>query len=161
MKSAWTIPLCIAVAVGTLAFAAARCIVCRCPAPSRAELGDVRALTRTLGLTPSQATALQALQARYGAKLSECNATHCSARRGLAAEISEEAGSAERTDASVAELCRAYERTERLTLAHLRAVRALLNPEQRTKFDALMMRCRCSSCIPQGGGTTTHTEEHK
>jgi hypothetical protein len=140
-----------ALAAGALAFGITRQMVARGSGANLDQLQDVSFLTRELGLTEQQAAQVKSLHAALGARLNDCCSRHCAARIRLAAALAAETNGTAQAEAVLAEMCRAYEASERATLQHIRQVRAILDAAQRKRFDELMERCLCSACNMHGG----------
>jgi len=146
----WFIPLVAAVAAGVAAYGVTRHAARERSAPSLDRLQDVSFLTRELGLSDAQANEIKRLHASLGAKLNDCCARHCAARARLGQALATETNGAAQTEAVLAEMCRAYEAGERATLEHMRRVRAILNADQRRRFDAMITNCMCQACSMEG-----------
>lgn len=155
MKIRWLIPALAAVAIGALSYGLARWAVCsRCqPAPDRLE--DVSFLKQELGLSAAQTRDIRQLQRALGAKLTDCCERHCAARARLAKALGNETNGATRAQALVAEMCRVHEESELATLAHIQRLHAILNQEQKRRFDELISECLCQSCPKCGGRRAT------
>jgi hypothetical protein len=150
MKRAWMMFCLGALLSGLVAFGTAYKLVCWHAENGHAGgLPDAASLARTLDLDADQREALAILQAEWAPALRRECARSCKARRTVAAVIAEPEVDDDRLDALIKELCCAYESGERVTLAHIRAVRDLLTPSQRDAFDAMLSRCLCESC--EGG----------
>jgi hypothetical protein len=150
MSRKWILPVLIAAAAGVLAFAFTRYAACRAAGPELDFPQDISCLTRELKLTAAQAGEIEALHAGLGARLTDCCARHCAARARLGRALADETNGTAQADIVLADMCRAYEEGERATLEHLRRLRAVLNAEQRQRFDALMTECMCRPCAGHG-----------
>ena len=150
MKRAWLVPLALALAAALAAYAAAWHACGGRPAAVD-RLQDVSVLAAKLGLSAAQAAEVRRLHADLAAELRTCCERHCAARARLGATLVAETNGTAQADALLAEMCRAYEQSERATLAQIRQVRAVLNPEQRRRFDALISDCVCQPCDMPGG----------
>ena len=143
-------------AIGMLAFGVTRYMTRHGargrPAVSLDCLQDTSFLTRQLSLSEAQAREVQAMHAVLAAKLDECCARHCAARARLAEALAGETNTSAQADAAMADMCRAYEDSERATLDHMRQMRAVLNTQQRRRFDAMMADCLCRTCAMHGSG---------
>lgn len=156
MKKSWLIPVLVAVIIGILAYGLTRWVVCsRCqPAPDRPvsdRLEDVSFLSRELRLNDVQAREIAKLHVSLNAKLADCCQRHCSVRARLGTALGNETNGTIQARMIVAEMCRAYEASELAMLDHIQRVRALLNPEQKKRFDELIAECVCASCPMCGG----------
>ena len=150
MNRKWIIPLAAGVAAGLVAYGVTRNAVCGRTGPDLDRLQDVSFLARELGLSDAQANAIKSLHTALGAKLNDCCTLHCAARARLGQALAGETNGTAQTEAVLAEMCRAYEQSERATLDHIRQVRAVLNAEQRQRFDAMIANCMCRTCSMQG-----------
>ncbi len=136
-----------AIAAGALAFATAYHVVCRHHAASPVGiLQDVSALSRELDLSGAQIQQLQALNAEWIPVLQGSCSRSCRTRRAVTEALADAETDAAKLDTLIMELCCAYEESERATLAHLMAVRALLSETQQQVFDSMLSRCLCASC---------------
>ena len=157
MKRYWLIPLLVAVIIGAMAYGLTRWAACnRCqPAPDRqmpGRLEDVSFLKRELRLNDAQAREIAKLHVSWNAKLADCCQRHCAVRARLGPALCNETNGTVQAKMIVEEMCRAYEAGELATLDHIQRVRALLNPEQKKRFDELIAECVCASCPMCGGG---------
>ena len=150
MSRKWIIPLAAAVAAGFVAYGVTRNAVCGRPGPSLDRLQDVSLLVRELGLNDAQAREIERLHTTLGAKLNDCCVRHCAARARLGQALAAETNGTAQSDPIVAEMCRAYEESERAALGQIRQVRAVLNAEQKGRFDAMISDCMCRMCSMHG-----------
>jgi hypothetical protein len=118
-------------------------------------LRDVSFLTRELDLSNAQADKLKRLHATLGERLSDCCTRHCAARARLGQAVAVETNGMMHAEAALTEMCLAYEQSERATLTHILAVRAVLNAEQMRRFDAMISDCMCKPCSMPGGSCRT------
>jgi hypothetical protein len=151
MNRRWLIPLIVALVAGAAAFAITRRGMCQRAAAGSDRLRDVSYLTSELKLSPDQARQIEAIHAALSEKLADCCARHCTARARLGEALSGETEGGTGTEAVLAEMCRAYEESERATLDHMRRVRALLDGGQKRRFEAMISNCLCRSCSSHGG----------
>jgi len=154
MNRKWIIPLVAAVAAGVAAYGVTRSMVCgRTEEPSLDHLQDVSFLARELRLNDAQAGQIRSLHVVLGAKLNGCCMRHCAARARLSQALAAETNGTAQADAIVDEMCRVYEESERAALEQIRQVRAVLNSEQRRRFDDLITDCMGGKCsMPSGLG---------
>lgn len=143
MNRKWTILAIAALALGALAFGVTRHAVCRDSGTPQERLQDVSRLSRSLDLSDAQVEQIKALHTALGSQVNDCGVRHCAARARLSEALANETNGVAHADAIVAEMCRAYEQSERATLNHIRAVRALLTAEQKRRFDVMVSRCVC------------------
>ena len=139
------IPWVAAVAAGVVAYGVARNAVCDRSDVSLDRLQDVSFLARELELNDAQVREIKRLHTTLGVKLNDCCRRHCAARARLGNMLSTETNETDRTREIVGQMCRAYEESELATLDHMQQVRALLKPEQKRRFGALIGRCLCKS----------------
>jgi hypothetical protein len=150
MTRPWIIPLLTAAAAAALAYGLVRHSTCARTTPPGDPLQDISFLTRELKLTDAQAHEVHGLHQSLTSRLNDCCARHCTARARLAQALTDTNSTAQ-LDAVLKDMCREYELGERATLDHIRAVRAVLNPEQRQQFDSMISRCMCQPCNSEGG----------
>lgn len=158
MKKRWLIPVLVVVVIGALAYGLTRWAVCsRCrPAPNRLE--DVSFLSRELRLNEAQAREIAKLHGSLNAKLADCCQRHCVIRARLGPALCNETNGTVQARMIVAEMSRAYEASELATLDHIQRVRALLNSEQKKRFDELITECVCKSCSMCDGRVEADTK---
>ena len=154
-------PIMAAVVAGLVAYGVTRNMACGRERSCLNALQDLSLLTRELGLSRTQATAIAQLHANLAVTLKDCCARHCAARARLGAALASETNGTAQADAIVTEMCRAYEQSERATLEQIRQVRATLNPEQRTRFDAMISECVCQTCDMPGGKVPSGPMKHE
>lgn len=137
-----------AITVAALAFAAG---VYRAPRHSDSfsleHLQDASRMTQILNLDPAQAQQLELLNAGLSKQLEGSCQRNCTARRQLTTALKEDNEAEYET--ILKKMCAAYEEGERSTLKHLESVRAILDAEQRAKFDQLVSRCLCGGCTDE------------
>lgn len=150
MNRKWIIPVLAAAAAGLLAFGVTRHAACRAAGSGIDRLRDVSFLTRELSLNDAQVHELRRLHAALGLTLTDSCSRHCAARMRLGREVAAETNGMMQAEAALTEMCHAYEQSERGTLAHIRAVYALLNNEQRRRFEEMISECLCRPCNRQG-----------
>lgn len=160
MKRRWLIPVLVAIVIGALAYGLTRwtaCTMCRPatnqPVPDR--LQDVSFLSRELRLSDVQAREVAKLHVSLTTKLADCCQRHCAVRARLGPALCNETNGTVQARMIVEEMCRADAESELATLDHIQRVRALLNPEQKKRFDALITECVCGSCAMCGGRVAT------
>ena len=108
------------------------------------RLQDTSHMTQLLNLDPPQAQQFALLNAQLREQLRTTCQRNCSARRQLVAAVDTE--DATDHEAILKQMCEAYEDGERATLEHIKAVRAILDTQQRETFDQLVGRCLCGGC---------------
>jgi len=160
MKRFWMIPLLSAVAAGLAAYGVTRHGLCCQAAPTPDPLQDVSLLTQKLTLSDTQAAEVKRLHVVWGAHINECCQCHCAARARIMQALASGTNNAAQVDAIISEMGHAYEQSERATLEHLQQVRAILNPDQRARFDEMISSCLCRTCT-QSCCTTPPGEKQK
>jgi hypothetical protein len=149
MNRKWIVPVFAAAAAGVLAFGVTRHAACRAAGPGIDRLRDVSFLTRELSLNGAQVIELRRLHTALGLTLRNSCTRHCAARMRLGPAVAGETNEMMQAEAALAEMCLAYEQSERGTLAHIRAVRAVLDNEQRRRFEEMISECLCRPHIRQ------------
>jgi len=163
MTARWMLLLLVVAVAGGLAFGVTRHVVCRPAGSDLDRLRDVSFLQRELNLTDAQRSQIKELKENLATRLDACSVRHCGARMRLGRALADGTNGNARADAVLAEMCRAYEESERATLNHLRKLRALLDARQQERFDALLAACLCKSCPrceAPGGCMGTEGEGH-
>ncbi|MBI2441280.1 MAG: Spy/CpxP family protein refolding chaperone [Lentisphaerae bacterium] len=157
MKKNLFLALLAALVLGILAFSLTRWTVCARHGtlaaqvlPSRLE--DISFLTKELRLEPEQVRELTKLHAALATKLSDCCQRHCAVRARLGPALGNETNGMVQAKMMIAEMCRSYEEGELATLEHIQHVRAILNQEQKRRFDELIAECLCRTCAVCGQG---------
>ena len=158
MNRRWIIPSVAAVVAGLLAYGVMRNAVCGRSVPSVDRLRDVSFLARELGLSDAQVNEIRSLHKSLGTKLDDCCMRRCMARARLGQALAADTNGSGQADILLEEMCRAYEQGEQATLNHIRAVRAVLNTEQRRRFDTMMSDCMCEPCSMHGGSCRADAE---
>lgn len=151
MTRRWILPVALAVAAGVVTYALFWHSTRSRSRFSLDSLQDVSFLTRQLQLTRDQAREIKALHAALGAELDTACRAHCDARARLGQALAGDAAAGPAVDPIVQDMASAYEDSEWATLNHIRAVRALLTPEQRTRFDSMITNGMCGPCNMPGG----------
>jgi hypothetical protein len=146
MKRNGIIPVLIILLASGASYLATRAAPCAHEQPTGDRLQDVAFLTRELRLDADQRQNLKSLHTSLGANLDRSCQRHCAARARLGAALATETNDFPAADAILAEMCQAYAQSERATLNHLRAVRAMLHASQLPRFDALISTCMCHPC---------------
>lgn len=108
------------------------------PLPPRAELHDF--LHNHLDLDASQHKSIEALEADFAVRKRAVEARLRANNTALAASIELEHGEGPQVTAAVDASHHAMGELQKLTLAHIFAMRALLRPEQAAEFDAAVTR---------------------
>ncbi len=147
MKTKWIMSLLVVVVAGGLAFGVSHYLACKTTGTVGLDrLRDLTFLERELKLTDAQISRIKALHGELAAQLDSCTARHCGARMRMGKALSDGTNIQARADALLAEMCSAYEDSERATLNHILQVRALLDERQQERFDTLITACLCQSC---------------
>jgi hypothetical protein len=148
-------------ATAVAAYHITKSVACGRTAPSIDCLQDVSFLARKLELSDAQAAAIKQLHAGFAMQVRDCCACHCAARARLGEALAADTNGTAHADAIVTEMCRAYAQSERATLDQIRRVRAVLNAEQRRRFDAMISECICQTCDMPGGKTPSGRMKHE
>ena len=151
MNKCWVIPILAFAIAGFGAHVITQRVLSRRAVPAQDAWRNVSYLDRELNLTEEQTREVKSLHADLVARLADCCARHCAARARLPAALAAGTNGNVAAEAVVAEMAKAYEDSERATLAHLCRLRAALSPAQRRRFDALVMECLCGACNMPGG----------
>ena len=153
MNRKWILPVLVALAAGALAFGIRRRASCGAAMGPMDRLQDVSFLVRELKLTGEQEKEIRALHAELGVTLNECCARHCAARMRLGSALADGTNGDAQAEAILSEMSRAYEQSERATLDHMRRMRALLDGEQRQRFDRMIQGCMGRTCSMPANAT--------
>lgn len=146
MNRRWVWISLMTIAAGLLAFTISRNWPREAQGNSLDCLRDVSRMTRELGLSSEQARRIGELHASLAVALDEACTRHCAARARAGRVLAQGTNGQEKADAALAEMCRAYEDSERTTLYHIRKVREVLTAEQRKRFDGMVGECMCRGC---------------
>jgi hypothetical protein len=150
MSHKWIISLVAAVLAGAVAYGVTRSTACGRSAQSVDRLQDISFLPRELDLSDAQVKVIKNLHTTLGAKLTDSCTRHCADRMRLGRAVADETNGMIHAEAALTAMCLAYEQSERDTLTHILAVRALLNNEQKRRFEEMISECLCRPCKRQG-----------
>ncbi|HWA23701.1 MAG TPA: periplasmic heavy metal sensor [Caulobacterales bacterium] len=106
------------------------------PAPLRDGLDA--AVHRELSLTAEQNQRLEGIEASYARRRAATDAELRQAARDIAAAVSQDHGPSERLTQAVDRFHAAMGQAQREAIAHVFAMRAVLDPEQQARFDAIV-----------------------
>lgn len=161
MKRKVLVPAATALLAGVLTFVLMRgqngFCACGGAAVSR---NNISFLSSELSLTEEQTEKISGLLSSFEQQLEASCARHCAARSLINRVLSDQAAGQDQEDAIVSELVRAYEAGERAALENIRDVRAVLNADQRKRFDELILKCVCKSCSGCGKPDTENGHRH-
>lgn len=143
MSRRWIIPVALGVIASIVAYGLTKHFACGTCLPTINRLQDVSFLTRVLQLTEAQAREIRSLNLALGTKLDSYCRRHCEARASLAQTLADGTNGLNQADALLIEMSRVYEESERASLSNMRAVRTVLNAEQRPQFDRMLADCLC------------------
>jgi hypothetical protein len=146
MSIKWLLPLIVAAAAGVAAFGIMRFTTTECGCGTTTCLEDVSFLSRELKLDDTQVQKIKALHGALGKRLDDCCARHCEARARLGQALARRTNDVDHLEAILADMCGAYEESERTTIEHIRRVRTILNASQRERFDKMIAECICAPC---------------
>ena len=131
-----------------LSFAVARWVAGRPSAVTADQLRDTAWLTRELKLSADQTRTLERLEAEFKSQLEASCAAHCAARFALGDELMKSTVDSDRCRTQVDKMNAAQAESERVTLAHILKVRALLDEPQARRYSRLIHDQVCS--MPMG-----------
>ena len=143
----WMIAAVVAVSAG-VSFGVARWAVTQRTPPTAGQLQDAAWLKRALNLTADQARTVEAMDRTFQAQLATACASHCAARFALGDELMKPTVDADRCKACVEKMNAAQADSERVTLAHILAVRGLLDRDQARHYSSLIHDQVCN--MPMG-----------
>ncbi|MBA4386363.1 MAG: hypothetical protein C0404_00170 [Verrucomicrobia bacterium] len=98
-------------------------------------------LMKRLSLDQDQTKAVRKLQADYTARLSAASMEHCKACCELNTVVFKSGTTNDPAVALVAAMSKAQADSELATIQHMRAIHAILRPEQKTVFEKLVIKC--------------------
>ena len=148
MKRMLVLMAVVVVASTGLSFGVARWVAThRQPVPV-IRLHDAAWLTRELKLNDEQASAVAKLETEFKAQLDALCVSHCAARFALGDELMRPRVDVEKCNGCVEKMNEAAAEAERVTLAHILKVRALLVDEQIQRYTALIHNQVCT--MPMG-----------
>ncbi len=147
MKRALPALLVVMLVTASISFGVAYWLRCRaCATPVGPAVHDAGWLTRELSLTEAQAGQVRALETEFRAVLGKVCEQHCSARADLAAALTQPKVDSAAAQACVERMCAAEADSERATLDHILKVRAVLSPEQQTRYSAAIQAQLQGTC---------------
>jgi hypothetical protein len=148
MKKTWGLMVLVVIVAGGVSFAMARWVA-SCHAPATvANLRNTAWLKRELNLSAAQAEAIGKLEGGLRAELAAACQTHCAARMALGDELLKPQPDAPKCQACVENMNTAQATAERVTLAHILKVRAMLDERQAQRYCAMIHDQVCS--MPMG-----------
>ncbi len=96
------------------------------------------AVHRELDLTPEQNRHLEAIEVRYATRKATLDAELRAAARDIAAAVAEDHEQSDRLTQAIDRFHNAMGQTQREAIAHVFEMRAVLNPDQQMRFDAIV-----------------------
>ena len=148
MKKTWGLIAAVMIVIGGLSFAGARWLAgCHAPATA-ANLRDTAWLKRALNLSAPQAEAIGKLESGLRAELDAACGAHCAARMALGDELLKPQPDLPKCQACVEKMNTAQASAERVTLAHILKVRALLDERQAQRYCTIIHDQVCT--MPMG-----------
>ena len=140
--------LLLAIVAGLLAFDIG--LRCKPQADSRTleGLSNINWLTEKLALDSKQVEEIVKLQADYKSKLEACDKAHCSSCCSLAPALFADEGGDAKSTALIEEMSNAHKEGEMVTMKHIRAIHAVLNTDQKAKFENMVRKAVCK-CGPK------------
>lgn len=134
--------------VAAISFGVARWSVrCAMSAPAM-NLNDTAWLKHELNLTDAQTTEVGKLETVFHTQLNSFCADHCSARMALGDELAKSKPDPAKCSSFVEKMNGMQADAERVTLAHILKVRALLDEQQARRYSAMIHDQVCS--LPMG-----------
>ena len=134
--------------VAAISFGVARWSVhCAMSAPAM-NLNDAAFLKSALNLSDAQARDVEKTEAEFHAQLSSFCAAHCSARMALGDELAKSKPDPAKCSDFVEKMNGMQANAERVTLAHILKVRALLDEQQARRYSTMIHDQVCS--LPMG-----------
>jgi hypothetical protein len=134
--------------VTTISFGVARWSVrCAMTAPA-VNLNDTAWLKRELNLSDTQARDVEKAGTELRTQLNSFCAAHCSARMALGDELAKSKPDPAKCSNCIEKMNAMQADAERVTLAHILKVRALLNEQQAQRFSTMVRDQVCS--LPMG-----------
>jgi Spy/CpxP family protein refolding chaperone len=109
-------------------------------------LRDVGYLSKALDLTPLQRELIGALHTGLAARVSSCCDGHCAAKARILRGLQNDESGRKSAREAVEAMCRSQAESEMATFECLCAVRDVLTPAQRIRYDAMLgdaLRCNC------------------
>ena len=148
MKKTLTALAVLTLLVTAVSFGVARWSVhCAMTAPT-VNMNDTASLKRELNLTDSQARAVEKTGTEFQMRLNSFCAAHCSARMALGDELAKSKPDPAKCSNFIEKMNVAQADAERVTLAHILKVRALLNDQQAQRYSTMIHDQVCS--LPMG-----------
>jgi Spy/CpxP family protein refolding chaperone len=132
--------------VAGISFGVARWSVRRADGKMVMNLNDAAWLRHELGLTDAQSAEVDKLEKEFNARMQDSCDKHCGARFALGDELAKSTLDVIKARACVDRMVAAQADSERATLDHILAVRALLTPEQQQRYAKLVSQQVCYAC---------------
>jgi Heavy-metal resistance len=134
--------------VTTVSFGVARWSArCAMTAPT-VNLNDAAWLKHELNLSDTQARDVEKAESEFRAQMNSFCAAHCSARMALGDELAKSKPDPAKCGNSIEKMNAVQADAERVTLAHILKVRALLNEQQAQRYSTMIHDQVCS--LPMG-----------
>ena len=148
MKKTLTALAVLTLLVTAVSFGVARWSVRCAMAGPAVNLNDTALLKRELNLTDVQARDIEKMGTEFQAQLNSFCAAHCSARMALGDELAKSKPDPAKCSNFIEKMNAAQAGAERVTLAHILKVRALLNDQQAQRYSTMIHDQVCS--LPMG-----------
>ena len=148
MKKTWGLIAAVMIVIGGLSFAGARWMACHHRPATAANLRDNAWLKRELKLSAAQAEAIGKLESGLRTELDGACGAHCAARMALGNELMKPQPDLPKCQACVEKMNAAQATAERVTLAHILKVRALLDAGQAQRYCTIIRDQVCN--MPMG-----------
>ena len=134
--------------VTAVSFGVARWAVhCAMAAPT-VNMNDTAWLKRELNLSDTQARDVEKAEAEFRTQMDSFCAAHCSARMALGDELAKSKPDPDKCSSFIEKMNAMQADAERVTLAHILKVRALLNEQQAQRYSTMIHDKVCS--LPMG-----------
>ncbi len=148
MKKTLAALVVLALLVTAVSFGVARWSVrCAATAPT-VNVNDTAWLRRELNLSDTQARDVEKAESEFRTQLNSFCAAHCSARMALGDELARSKPDPAKCGDFVEKMNAMQADAERVTLAHILKVRALLNEQQAQRYSTMIHDQVCS--LPMG-----------
>jgi hypothetical protein len=136
------------VATTAFSFAVTRWMALRCQGTAPTSTHDITWLKSELNLSDAQTGELEKAEAGFHTQLNSFCAAHCSARMALGDELAKSKPDPAKCSSLVEKMNEVQADAERVTLAHILKVRALLNEQQAQRYATIIHDQVCS--LPMG-----------
>jgi Heavy-metal resistance len=136
------------VATTAFSFAVTRWMALRCQSAASTSTHDLAWLKSELNLSDTQAREVEKTEAEFHTQLNSFCAAHCSARMALGDELAKSKPDPDKCSSFIEKMNAMQADAERVTLAHILKVRALLDQQQAQRYATMIHDQVCS--LPMG-----------